>query len=111
MACQALSTRDAIAVLDLELSEELEREGLARDLVRLVQQARRDAGLHVSDRIELSLQLPADARSAATSFADYIAEQTLATTLDLDALLTGDAVHKSEPTLGTAPITIALQKT
>ena len=39
--------------LDTETTEELEREGLARDVVRLVQSARRDAGLHISDRIHL----------------------------------------------------------
>ena len=41
--------------LDIEVTDELEREGTARDLVRLVQQARRDADLDVSDRIALSI--------------------------------------------------------
>ena len=42
-------------VLDTAVTEELTREGLANDLVRAVQQARRDAGLHVSDRISLTV--------------------------------------------------------
>ena len=42
-------------VLDTAVTPELEAEGVARDLVRAVQQARRDAGLDVSDRIALSL--------------------------------------------------------
>ena len=42
-----------VVVLDTEVTPELNAEGMARDLVRVVQQARRDAGLHVSDRIRL----------------------------------------------------------
>ena len=41
-------------VLDTAVTPELAAEGLARDLVRAVQQARRDAGLDVSDRIALT---------------------------------------------------------
>ena len=48
-----LPANTGVVVLDIELTPELEAEGVARDLVRLVQQARRDAGLHVSDRIAL----------------------------------------------------------
>ena len=44
-----------VVVLDTAVTEELAREGLANDLVRAVQQARRDAGLHVSDRISLTV--------------------------------------------------------
>ena len=65
VACQALSTNDMVAVLDFELSESLVQEGKARDLVRMIQQARREAGLHVSDRIRLSLTLPPDWKAAA----------------------------------------------
>ncbi len=42
-------------VLDTEVTSELAQEGLARDIVRAVQQARRDAGLDVSDRISLTV--------------------------------------------------------
>ena len=48
-----LPSNTGVVVLDTDLTPELEAEGLARDLVRLVQQARRDAGLNVSDRIAL----------------------------------------------------------
>ena len=46
-------------VLDTAVTPELAAEGLARDLVRAVQQARRDAGLDVSDRIALAVGGPA----------------------------------------------------
>ena len=51
----------ASSLLDTDVTPELEAEGQARDLVRAVQQARRDAGLHVSDRIRLGVRAPAAA--------------------------------------------------
>ena len=47
-------TASGVVVLDTDVTPELAAEGAARDLIRLVQQARRDAGLHVSDRITLT---------------------------------------------------------
>ncbi len=81
--CQALSSNDAIVLLDLEIDADLEREGRARDLVRVIQQARREADLDVSDRIRLVIDAGDEWRDAAGAFRDYIAEQTLA--LELDA--------------------------
>lgn len=81
VACQPLPGNETIVVLDLELSEELVAEGRARDLVRVVQQARKQAGLHVADRIHLIVDVPDSWRSAIDRFADYVREQTLATEL------------------------------
>jgi isoleucyl-tRNA synthetase len=72
-----------VVQLDLEVSPELAAEGLARDVVRLVQSARRDAGLDVSDRIELSLGLPEDAVRAVAPHRDFIAAETLAETMSV----------------------------
>ena len=83
VACEPLPTSDAIVVLDLELTPELVAEGRARDVVRAVQQARKEADLHVSDRIRLALDLPDDWQRDVEQFADYVREQTLATELDL----------------------------
>ena len=76
----ALSTNDVVLVLDTAVTPELESEGARNDFVRLVQQARKDAGLHVSDRIVL--QFGADDETTATlmQHADYIKTQVLATT-------------------------------
>ncbi|MBX3463916.1 MAG: isoleucine--tRNA ligase [Planctomycetes bacterium] len=75
----ALSTNDMVLVLDTTVTSELEAEGARNDFVRLVQQARKDAGLHVSDRIVLWID--ADAATAATLRAHegYLREQVLAT--------------------------------
>lgn len=68
-------------VLDTAVTAELEAEGTARDLVRAVQQARKDAGLQVSDRIALTLSGPEATLAAARTHEGLIAEETLATSV------------------------------
>jgi isoleucyl-tRNA synthetase len=70
-------------VLDTAVTPELEAEGVARDLVRAVQQARRDAGLDVSDRIVLTISADAAAADAARTHAGLIRRETLATSFDV----------------------------
>jgi isoleucyl-tRNA synthetase len=67
-----------VVILDTDVDEELEAEGLARDAVRLIQQARRDAGLHVADRVVVELAGPKAMVDAVARHRDYVAEQTLA---------------------------------
>ena len=74
---QALSTNDALVILDTTLTDELIAEGIARDLVRMIQQARKDAALNVSDRINLHLDAPDAILKAAKFHQTYIMEQTL----------------------------------
>ena len=69
---------EGVVVLDLTVTAELEAEGTARDVVRLVNEARREAGLHVSDRIHLVLDLPDDVASSVQAHRAYVEEQTLA---------------------------------
>lgn len=78
---QALPSNDAIVVLDLAITPELEAEGRARDLVRMIQQARKDAGLNVADRIALAVDIPAEFKTAVAAHGDYIKQQTLAVSL------------------------------
>ncbi len=75
------SRGNAVVVLDLTITPELEAEGRARDLVRMIQQARKDAGLNVADRIALAVDVPADFKAALAVHGDYIKEQTLAISL------------------------------
>jgi isoleucyl-tRNA synthetase len=64
--------------LDTEVTEELAREGDVRDLVRGLQNLRKERGLAVTDRIRLSLYGPERLRLAWDAFADYVAAETLA---------------------------------
>ncbi|QEO09723.1 isoleucine--tRNA ligase [Protaetiibacter larvae] len=68
-------------VLDTAVTPELAAEGLARDVVRAVQQARKDADLEVTDRIALTLSGDAAAVAAIQAHAELIASETLATSL------------------------------
>jgi isoleucyl-tRNA synthetase len=67
--------------LQLELDDELRREGLAREIVHAVQNARKDAGLEITDRIELSLAGDEDLLAAAQAHQDYLATEVLATSV------------------------------
>ncbi len=59
------------------------REGLARDAVRLVQNARKEAGLEVSDRIALELAASGELLTALREHAGTIAAEVLATQMDV----------------------------
>jgi isoleucyl-tRNA synthetase len=78
----AMLPRGGFVILDTTVSPELAAEGLARDVVRAVQQARRDAGLEVSDRISLQLAGDEAVREAVAAYAELIKKETLATNLD-----------------------------
>ena len=105
----ALSTNDVVLVLDTAVTPELEAEGVRNDFVRLVQQARKDAGLHVSDRI--ALQFEADDATAATllQHAEYIKAQVLATTMARSPGLTSEPVGKVGSGDG-KPVKLGLRK-
>jgi len=63
--------------LDTEITEELSKEGDVRDLVRGVQNLRKETGLEVTDRIKLSLTGSGRLKTAWEAFADYVASETL----------------------------------
>jgi isoleucyl-tRNA synthetase len=79
--------------LNLELDDELVREGLAREVVRAIQNARKEAGLNVEDRITLDLSGSAELLDVIRAHMDYIAGEVLA----LDVSFNGaDAGHTVE---------------
>ncbi|MET9249911.1 isoleucine--tRNA ligase [Nonomuraea sp. NPDC003709] len=73
--------------LDTKITPELRSEGIARDVVRIVQQARREADLVVTDRITLSIAAPANVSAAISSHQEFITHETLAISLTLMSVL------------------------
>jgi isoleucyl-tRNA synthetase len=85
---QVESESGRAVALALELDDELIREGLAREVVRAVQNARKDAGLEITDRISLRLGGDDELIAAARRHEEYVAGETLATAVAYD----GDGV-------------------
>ena len=83
---KALPGAGGMVALDVVLTPDLESEGLARDVVRLVNEARKDAGLRVSDRIGLVIGAPDDVAAAVEAHQAYTATQTLANEVAVDVL-------------------------
>ncbi|MGB1085056.1 MAG: class I tRNA ligase family protein, partial [Ilumatobacteraceae bacterium] len=77
-AAATLPGKGGIVVLDTVVTSELEREGVARDLIRRIQTARREAELDVSDRISLSLEISEVVADAFTAHQTMVESETLA---------------------------------
>jgi isoleucyl-tRNA synthetase len=76
-----LSHGSGIVMLDIEVTPDLEAEGLARDIIRAVQQARRDEDLDVSDRITLTVAADSAVEAQVGPFVALVMAETLATEL------------------------------
>ena len=77
--------------LNLELDDDLRREGLAREIVHAVQAARKGAGLRVEDRISLTLGGDPELVEAARAHEGYVSGETLATSLGFDGAEGGES--------------------
>lgn len=84
-AAVAFLADGGFVVLDTAVTPELEAEGLARDVIRAVQQARKDAALDVSDRITLTIVGDPAAVEAVSTHRELIAGETLATAFEVRA--------------------------
>jgi len=97
-----------MTVLDFELTPELKREGLMRELVRQIQTARKAAGLNVDDRIVLSVVSGDDTvLQMLKEHAETIKAETLATMLNDEV---ADALYAEDLTIDGYPVEIALAK-
>jgi isoleucyl-tRNA synthetase len=78
-----------VVVLDTTVTPELAAEGLARDVVRVVQQARRAAGLNVSDRIAVTLAASREVTAAVEEYRDFVTREVLAESVTFDDAVDG----------------------
>jgi isoleucyl-tRNA synthetase len=76
-------TSQGFVLLNTIVTKELANEGIARDAVRHIQQARKDAGLDVSDRISLKLVADSESQLALSEHRDFVAKETLAESLEI----------------------------
>ena len=96
---------DALA-LDLEITPELKREGYAREIIRYVQSARKNAGLNVDDRIDLSLvTTDEELQQTIAEFGSVIAAETLA-----GSVTTGEYAHAETAMIEGKTLDLSLQK-
>ena len=73
--------------LDLTITEDLRLEGVARELIRSIQQLRKDSGFEITDRIQVTIPEHEDHQACLAQFSDYIASQVLADEITIGTML------------------------
>ncbi len=81
--------------LDIEITEELKNEGMARLIIKRIQAMRKDSGFEITDRINVVLEQKPELESAVAAFGEHIASQVLANSLSF-----GDASEGSQQEFG-----------
>ena len=79
--------------LDIELTDELIEEGIARELINRIQNLRKSSGLEITDRITIELEDREEIHNAVLHCSDYIASQVLATSLELASDVQGESIE------------------
>ncbi len=82
------SGKNIIVGVCTEISEELKQEGLVRDLIRQVQNLRKDSGLKVEDRIEIEINGSTELNNAVESYESYFMNEVLGVKLDMGNSIT-----------------------
>ncbi len=90
---QVASDDNITVALDITLDEELEAEGMARDIVNRIQNIRKDKDFEVTDRIRVALQHDAALVPAVERYGDYIKAETLTTDLQLMESVDGEEIE------------------
>ena len=95
--------------VDTELSEELQKEGLAREFVNRVQNMRKEANFSVTDRIVTGVQANENLASAINYMTEYIQQETLSESLELEELKVSDFLKSWE--IGDEECIISIRRT
>ena len=94
--------------LDITVTDDLRREGVARELINRIQNIRKDSGFEVTDRIRVEIEAKEAVVGAVAAYADYIGQQALARDVRTAALPEGEFVVDSE--IDEEPLKIAVTK-
>jgi isoleucyl-tRNA synthetase len=106
----AAADRGVLVVLDTALTPDLVTEGRARAAVRLIQDARKQAGFDVSDRINVRYAASDGVAEAFEQHAAYICRETLATRLEAGLDGTVDGWHTAEDKIDGLPVKVAVKR-
>ncbi|MEM7334143.1 MAG: DUF5915 domain-containing protein, partial [Chloroflexota bacterium] len=102
------SEKGVTVAVDINLTPELLQEGFARDVVRHVNNMRKESGLEISDRIELAYSATGDVAAAFANFGGYISEETLSESVTAVSL--EDPFHQESIKIGDQDVTLAFNK-
>ncbi len=80
--------------LDITITEELQREGVARELVNRIQNIRKSSGFDITDKIEITIASHPETDAAVIAYRDYISHQVLATSFEIAETVTGESVSE-----------------
>ena len=94
--------------LDITVTDELRREGVARELINRIQNIRKDSGFEVTDRIRVEIEAKEAVVEAVAAYADYIGQQTLAREVRTATVPAGKFVVDAE--IDEEPLKIAVTK-
>ena len=94
--------------LDITVTDELRREGVARELINRIQNIRKESGFEVTDKIKVEIESKDIVAGAIEHFADYIASQTLAEEVKASAEPQGSVVVNSD--VDDEPLVIAVTR-
>ena len=101
--------RDFMVALDLEITPDLRQEGLARDFVRGVQDARKSAGFQIEDTIATVYDATGEVAESIVRHADYIKGETLSEVLEPGSP-TGEGYHSEEIKVGSDLVAVGIRK-
>jgi len=90
----SLTGNEIIVILDTLISEDLLNEGKARDSVRAIQEARKNQGLVLTDRIHVTIEASEETSKAIEEFSSYISEQVLAKSIEIKTVAADSQSHE-----------------
>ncbi len=82
--------------MDITITEDLRREGIAREIINRVQNIRKDSGFEVTDKINIKIEKEESVEGAIADFGSYIASQTLALDIEMCDKLTAENIFEEQ---------------